>query len=247
MDLSHLQPFNLDALNVASPCPANWEEMTGDDRVRFCNSCQLNVYHLSGMTRLEAEMLIQEKEGKLCVRYYRRADGTILTKDCPLGLSIRYSKKIQAPKINTGWKKTAAAAVLVATVLGSYTVSLAKSPNGTQAVQLQNQQRTVTGGMMPMPPSRNVMGDVAFPEPKILPVQGNMVPAKPSKPETPTTPSLPPTAKMGEMLIKQPSETGRIKLMGKPLMAPTGQPTTPLMGAPVANPVPPKKIKKSKP
>ena len=242
MDLSHLQPFNLDALSVASPCPANWEEMTGDDRIRFCNSCQLNVYHLSGMTRLEAETLIQEKEGKLCVRYYRRADGTILTKDCPVGLTIRHSKKIKVQKISARLKKTAAA-VLLATVLGSYTVSLAKSPNGAPAIQLQNQQRTVTGGMAPMPPTRSVMGDVAFPEPNHI-IQGNMAPAKPLKPETPATPSQPPTAKMGEMQIKQPSETGRIKLMGKPVMKSIEQPTTPLMGAPVLNPVPPKKIKK---
>lgn len=247
MDSTHLQPMNLDALSVATPCPANWEEMVGDERVRFCNSCQLNVYHLSGMTRLEAETLVQEKEGKLCVRYYRRADGTILTKDCPVGLSVRYSKKIQAKKINTGWQKTAAAAVLVATVMGCYTVSFAKNPNGTQAIQLQNQQRTVTGGIRPMPPSRNIMGDVAFPEPKIQPpqgpAQGNVAPSNPSDP----TISNPPSTKMGEMLIKQPPETGKIKLMGKPAVSPIGQPTTPLMGSPVANPVPPKRIKKSKP
>ena len=77
----------LDNVNVASPCPANWDEMTGNDRQRFCASCQLNVYNLSGMTRGEAEHLIANSEGRLCVRYYRRADGSIITKNCPVGLA----------------------------------------------------------------------------------------------------------------------------------------------------------------
>jgi hypothetical protein len=60
--------------------------MYGNDRVRFCGQCNLNVYNLSAITREEAEDLIRRTEGRLCVRFYRRADGTILTKNCPLGL-----------------------------------------------------------------------------------------------------------------------------------------------------------------
>ena len=37
------------------------------------------------MTRTEAENLILNAEGRLCVRFYKRADGSILTKDCPVG------------------------------------------------------------------------------------------------------------------------------------------------------------------
>ena len=76
---------NLDNVRVASPCPANWDEMYGDDRKRFCRESKLNVYDLSDMTRREAEDLIANWEGRLCVRFYRRADGTVLTKDCPVG------------------------------------------------------------------------------------------------------------------------------------------------------------------
>jgi hypothetical protein len=60
--------------------------MSGDDRVRHCAECNLNVYNLSDLTRREAESLIASHEGRLCVRYYRRADGTILTRNCPPGL-----------------------------------------------------------------------------------------------------------------------------------------------------------------
>jgi hypothetical protein len=60
--------------------------MTGDDRVRFCDHCNLNVFNISELSRSEAEKLIASTEGRLCARLFRRADGTVLTKDCPVGL-----------------------------------------------------------------------------------------------------------------------------------------------------------------
>lgn len=79
-------PPVLDDIRIASPCSANWEEMTGDDRVRFCSHCQLSVYNLSAIDRQEAEQVVKSRSGRLCVRFYRRADGTMLTQDCPVGL-----------------------------------------------------------------------------------------------------------------------------------------------------------------
>jgi len=76
----------LNHVRVAAPCPADWDQMMGSERVRFCGQCSLNVYNLSGMTRSDAESLIAGTEGRLCVRFYRRADGSIITKDCPVGL-----------------------------------------------------------------------------------------------------------------------------------------------------------------
>jgi hypothetical protein len=77
----------LDSIDVAAPCSASWESMTGGDRVRFCQDCSKNVYNLSDMTRKEAEALVRENgEGRLCIRFYRRADGTVLTDNCPVGL-----------------------------------------------------------------------------------------------------------------------------------------------------------------
>src|SRR5688572_28577693 len=75
----------LNNLKIASPCPADWQEMYGDNRKRFCGDCKLNVYNLSGMTRDEAEALIMNAEGRLCVRFYKRADGSVITQDCPVG------------------------------------------------------------------------------------------------------------------------------------------------------------------
>src|ERR1043165_1443217 len=77
----------LEHVRVAAPCPADWEKMVGDERSRYCDRCSLHVYNLSGMTRREAEALVTSNEGRLCVRFYRRPDGTILTRNCPVGLS----------------------------------------------------------------------------------------------------------------------------------------------------------------
>ena len=76
----------LEAVHIASPCSTRWSAMKGDNRTRFCQTCEKNVYNLSNMTKHEAEELITEMEGHLCAYYYQRADGTILTQDCPVGL-----------------------------------------------------------------------------------------------------------------------------------------------------------------
>ena len=90
---------NLDRVTVSAPCPADWDQMIGTDRVRFCGQCNLNVYNLSALSRDEAEALIATNEGRLCVRFYSRTDGSILTKNCPVGLQViqrRVSRVAQA-------------------------------------------------------------------------------------------------------------------------------------------------------
>jgi hypothetical protein len=76
----------LDHVRIAAPCDANWDSMFGDERVRFCGQCKLNVYNLSDMTKIEAERLVARADGRLCIRYYMRRDGSILTNNCPVGL-----------------------------------------------------------------------------------------------------------------------------------------------------------------
>lgn len=76
----------LSNIRIASPCPAEWSKMIGDERVRHCSECNLNVYNLSAMTEREVKKLIEDNRGqRLCARFYRRADGTVLTQDCPWG------------------------------------------------------------------------------------------------------------------------------------------------------------------
>jgi hypothetical protein len=92
----------LDQIRVASPCNADWDTMKGDHQVRFCGQCQKNVYNLSGMARAHAERLVQETEGRLCVRFYRRADGTLLTADCPVGASKLRFRRATVAAVGAG-------------------------------------------------------------------------------------------------------------------------------------------------
>src|SRR3954452_3568783 len=79
-------PAVLDDIRIASPCPARWEDMVGDRRSRHCQECDRSVYDLSEMTAAQALDLIRERNGRLCVRLYRRADGRVMTADCPVGV-----------------------------------------------------------------------------------------------------------------------------------------------------------------
>jgi len=85
----------LNGATIAAPCPVSWEKMRGDDRVRFCDQCQQHVYDLSEMTTAEALELIRRNDSRLCVQLYRRADGTVLTSDCPVGLRWKLWKKLR--------------------------------------------------------------------------------------------------------------------------------------------------------
>lgn len=77
---------SIDNIRIATPCPATWERMAGDERVRHCSLCALNVYNFAELTRTEIVDLLQRTEGRVCARLFRRADGTLLTRDCPTGL-----------------------------------------------------------------------------------------------------------------------------------------------------------------
>ena len=78
--------LDLSRIRIASPCPSDWNKMVGDARVRHCSECNLNVYNLSAMTERQARQFLGGNSGKrVCLRLYRRADGTIITQDCPWG------------------------------------------------------------------------------------------------------------------------------------------------------------------
>lgn len=77
---------------VASPCNESWQIMKGDGGVRFCGSCKQNVYDSSKMTLAEVESMVNSASGA-CMKLYQRKDGTILTKDCSVGLKKKRRKQ----------------------------------------------------------------------------------------------------------------------------------------------------------
>jgi hypothetical protein len=98
--------------------------MAGDARVRHCTLCDLNVYNLSEMTRAEVPDLIARTEGRLCARLYRRADGTLLTRDCPTGLQRMRTRIAQ-------WKSAVMAAVLSVSAFATGCATSAKPQPST--------------------------------------------------------------------------------------------------------------------
>ena len=72
----------LTVLNVETPCPRSFGSLRGDGPVRYCPTCDEHVYDLSAMSAAEAREQIRLHEGELCLRFVRRADGTVVTADC---------------------------------------------------------------------------------------------------------------------------------------------------------------------
>ena len=170
----------LDNLRVASPCTADWNKMTGDDRARHCGDCKKDVFNISGMTRDEAEALLIERAGKLCVRYYQRGDGTILFADCAIGVKRRRRRRL-----------VAAGAALLASGAGVA---------GYEATRVTPEYATREPGWfslgepmeLPLPPSpprkhEAVMGAMAIPD-RVTPEASAPAPATAHKP-----PPAPPT------------------------------------------------------
>ncbi len=166
----------LDRLTVASPCPASWDAMAGDDRTRFCGECRLNVYNLSAMTRPEAEALLRAKEGRLCVRFYQRRDGTVLTQDCPRGLAAvgRGTVRLAA--------KLAAAAVLL---LSLALLAPARQRNRSTGREWREVEpvKTVMDWIDPPLVGRPSLPRVTVGEPMPVPVAGGIELAGPDCPD----------------------------------------------------------------
>jgi hypothetical protein len=135
--------------------------MIGSERMRFCGACNLNVYNLSGMTRSEAESLIARNEGRLCVRFYRRFDGSIITKDCPVGLrAIQRRVSYLAKAIIAATLTFMASVGLQSLIPGSpllewqVTTGMLASPDPVIASPPPFPREAMTGMMIPKPPPR---------------------------------------------------------------------------------------------
>ena len=53
--------------------------MTGDAKRRFCEHCDLHVHNLSAMKPGERAEFIDGMQGRTCITYELRADGTMIT------------------------------------------------------------------------------------------------------------------------------------------------------------------------
>ena len=160
--MSKQSPLN--NIHIASPCSADWAGMIGTDRKRYCGECKLNVYNLSGMSTTEAEDLLTQSEGRLCVRYFRRSDGTILTKNCPVGWA---KVKQRVSRV-----ATAAFSLLITMLAGIGIMSLlSRNGSGGNGIRTRPGNYEVMGAVAVNNSNvskqpRYEMGDVAIPSSK---------------------------------------------------------------------------------
>ncbi len=146
---------SLELIQIASPCAANWEDMVGDERSRHCSACNLKVYNLSDMSRDEATAFMAQREGRTCVRMFKRADGTVMTRDCPVGLAAVRAKFVRLTLATVGLFLALAATALAA---------LGKLPGvGPYLSQgkLDHLQSIYSPALLPA--SSAMMGDVCVP------------------------------------------------------------------------------------
>lgn len=60
-------------IHITSPCSVDWESMVGNDRVRFCEHCQLTVHNVDRASPKQIKRLIERSNGRLCVNYRQPA------------------------------------------------------------------------------------------------------------------------------------------------------------------------------
>jgi hypothetical protein len=169
----------LQSARIASPCPVRWEDLTptGQSHTRHCDKCNLNVHNLSDMSGAEADALLRSalnedgsKKHRLCAAIYRRADGTILTADCPVGLAAVRAKARRTIA-------RAAAAVGLTTVVSWAAAREASRSAFARTQPLATVANYLRGGPVPPPISTGyVMGDIATPVSQPAPPVFNWLP-----------------------------------------------------------------------
>ncbi len=135
--------------------------MSGNDRIRHCELCKLNVYNLSDMSHNEAERLINTHEGRLCIRYVQRPDGKIMTRHCPKGEVVRGRKKLALVLVS-------AMAFAVASI-ASVVVPREKKEDWYQSTKANARKiepfKSIIDKLDPQPAPHVMVGEIAAPMP----------------------------------------------------------------------------------
>jgi hypothetical protein len=141
------EPGNALLRHLAIPisCTQSWDEMTGSERVRHCGMCRKDVYNLSAMTKAEAAALLAGNvDGNLCVRFYHRGDGTVVTGDCGVDTPVKVRHMLgKVPRAATAAAGGAGAAPVA--------VAVAHGPAGHQVMMEAPPPMQASDGEAPAP------------------------------------------------------------------------------------------------
>ncbi|MCB9795805.1 MAG: hypothetical protein H6741_24175 [Alphaproteobacteria bacterium] len=202
-----------DQLRIPEPCHADWGEMSGDERQRFCQSCAKHVHDLSAMTERQARRVLEEP--KVCVRYTVEPDGQVRFQPSrrrrmvgAVAAAAGLALALPATGCSTAQANTQADVSepnlleKAATALHDWLFGPEEGCKLNDEYEVENVRPVLMGEPMPIlepepaPPEPEVlMGDVAFePEPPPPPeptmIMGKIaLPSPAFEPEPPSTPA----------------------------------------------------------
>lgn len=142
----------LDLIDVRSPCSESWNEMQGNEQIRFCSHCAKDVHNLSQMTRKRARKIVAASNGNICVRYVRRPDGRIRTIKNTLHQITR---------------QTGIAAGVLGTSLSVATLAYAQSE--VRVISNENPLAVVVGNEKSDSPNGTITGTITDPNGAVIP------------------------------------------------------------------------------
>jgi hypothetical protein len=123
----------LDLVDIPQSCDKSWDEMIGDDILRFCSHCEKNIYNLSEMSARNAKKLLFQSNGRVCVRLQRNSD-----------------KKIKANRRKTKIAASVLSATLAITSIAQAQNQIGKPPNLEKAHKIQKNTSQISFAIFDM-------------------------------------------------------------------------------------------------
>lgn len=180
-----------DQLPIPEPCSADWEDMSGSSRKRFCDHCSKHVHDLSAMTEAEAGTVLEQPG--VCVRYTVEPSGSIRFRSRRAFLAGAAASLIAMPaaaKTATTGESPGLLSWLLDRIEEVFTEEEPLEVLAGEPVMIKEEPGVVTTKPPPVQePEEVIMGDIAVePPPKLM---GKVaVPPEP-EPEPPVFMGLP--------------------------------------------------------
>lgn len=164
-------------LQIKTPCPKSWDQLTGGEAKRYCSECCLHVHNAAQLTRVEATELVAKSSERVCMRMQLDESGAPIFRDTRV---LERRKPTLAGRA-TRWALATAAGLLAACHRSeSVNPTVDTGPNAGSA-QITTKMGKVAGPELmgdvaaPQAP-RQLLGEVHVPSPPQPPPETNQPP-----------------------------------------------------------------------